>query len=324
VWLESDPTAAVAHTALTTEVMQQLAFTPAADVEFGKKASKHLPAVTSAFFGNSTAADPAELQTRALEHMTAAMRSDTPADTSSADASVAVAEAHMRMGVFAMRCLDEGLQAGADRGELVTHAVRHVLAAMAHGSTAAALKFPAILALACSEGIPNIIYRTFLNGSEAVPSWLFIRWISQMIPHLTKPSAELVQPLFTRLGEEYPGALTYPVMISYDQVLHPTGSVFGSASHCHAMQYLRCDFHAPIYSQIAQEGTPEQRTFAKKLRSRVVTPLIDRFVTELEALHDPNLILQDFKDEVTAHHALPLIVLTIMRRAVRCRFVGSL
>lgn len=220
-WLQSESSGMSAHVAVTTEVMQHLAFTPPTS-DFGKFA-KSLPVVSAAFFDGVEISTPSALQECALDFMTTAMRGDTAAvsdEPASSSVAAAVAEAQLRMGMFAKRCLDGKIHPDVDQFELISHAVRHILSAMSHGSTGAALKFPAILGLACSADVSDnaAMERIFVEGCEPVPTWLFIRWISQMIPHLSKSSAGLVHPIFSRLSEEYPGALTYPVMISYDQV----------------------------------------------------------------------------------------------------------
>jgi len=269
-WLESNPHAAEVHRSLVAEIMQNLAFAdvPNRDRKFGK-ALRHIPVVSSAFFGGSDMDTPGNLCDSAMSFMTSRMLDDDlPMYLEGAEnVSVTAGEAHLHMAIFAKRCLDEDVNKTVKRGELCTLAIRHTLAAMARGSCSAALKFPAILAMACSDEAldPVRLQETFEGGVAPVSSWLFLRWISQLIPHLSKPSANLVQPIFTRLSEEYPGALVYPVMISFDQVM--------------------------------REGSPQQKSFAENLRRRVVSPLTEQFIEELEGLHDPQLILFDFKDE---------------------------
>ena len=89
--------------------------------------------------------------------------------------------------------------------------VDHILLAMKLGSTKARDRFPRLLHLIASY--PSV-RESFSSHISEIPSWMFIRWISQMLGIINEPEGAAVVPILLRIAEEYPNALFYPFKIS--------------------------------------------------------------------------------------------------------------
>merc|ERR1711974_36051 len=85
------------------------------------------------------------------------------------------------------------------------------MGAMKLGSTKARDRFPRLLHLI--SNFPTV-QESFANLVNEIPSWMFIRWISQMVGLLNESESKIIVPILNRIAEEYPQALYYPFKIS--------------------------------------------------------------------------------------------------------------
>lgn len=106
---------------------------------------------------------------------------------------------------------NENLQISGDKYAHIV--VENILKAMTLGSTKARDRFPRLLDLLGSFDSIHSIFNEYI---KEIPSWMFIRWISQMLGILneSKAIANSVYPILNRISEEYPNALYYPFKIS--------------------------------------------------------------------------------------------------------------
>ncbi|EDV28309.1 uncharacterized protein TRIADDRAFT_20924, partial [Trichoplax adhaerens] len=144
--------------------------------------------------------------------------------------------------------------------------IRYTLEAMAYNSMDARQRFPRLLQIV--ERNPNTI-DGFMRKSSAIPSWMFIGWISQMMAILDKPEARAVQEILFRIADEYPQAIIYAFKVSNEQYTFEETSV-----------------------------GRQNKTAVSKLSSKLQLPLIESFVRALEQLSQPDLVFKDWVDEV--------------------------
>ena len=97
-----------------------------------------------------------------------------------------------------------------------------LLTAMRHGSDEARQRFPRLLQFV-SPVHPAYSVRvltTFRSLSAALPSWMCISWISQMVAILDKEEATAVQPLLKSISQHYPQVLDECVTLMLLLVCH--------------------------------------------------------------------------------------------------------
>lgn len=74
-----------------------------------------------------------------------------------------------------------------------------------------------------SEIVPRIIdvvgqyqdkvKQEFIEWSKHTPSWLFLRWISQITAVLNRPESEIISELVKKIATKYPQAVFYPFKV---------------------------------------------------------------------------------------------------------------
>ncbi|KAL0088017.1 hypothetical protein F4703DRAFT_1975680 [Phycomyces blakesleeanus] len=101
-------------------------------------------------------------------------------------------------------------------------------------------------------------------------TWVYIRWIPQLVALLGSSLAEYVFPALVKMSKSYPNALYYPFQISREQ--------FG------------------IKDKLVSES--QERILA--IKDIIYSPLIEEFTTELRRLTNPEHITKDFIDFVRA------------------------
>lgn len=127
--------------------------------------------------------------------------------------SSTVAKAHVKLALLTDSLLR--LQEARKRlvsPQLVETVMSNVFEGMQRLSPAARDRFPRLLELVAQ--FPDTQAR-FTRMAKAVPSWMFIRWISQMMAVLDKPEAGAVVPILLEIAKSYPQALYYPFRIRY-------------------------------------------------------------------------------------------------------------
>jgi DNA-dependent protein kinase catalytic subunit len=127
--------------------------------------------------------------------------------------SSTVAKAHVKLALLTDSLLR--LQEARKRlvsPQLVETVMSNVFEGMQRLSPAARDRFPRLLELVAQ--FPDTQAR-FTRMAKAVPSWMFIRWISQMMAVLDKPEAGAVVPILLEIAKCYPQALYYPFRIRY-------------------------------------------------------------------------------------------------------------
>lgn len=137
----------------------------------------------------------------------------------------------------------------------------NVLDAMALQLDGARDRFPRLLQLICSY---SHLEKIFIEKVQKVPTWMFIRWISQMMGLLDKPQASAVVAVLIRIADEYPQALFYPFKISTEGMDLKTSSII-----------------APLHQRLSN-------------------PLMDQFIAALSKLTHPEHRFKDWTDEMKA------------------------
>lgn len=133
------------------------------------------------------------------------------------------------------------------------------------GSVPARDRFPRLLGLLAEH--PEL-YATFEEGSQAVPCWMFLSWISQLLAILARPESEAVLPIIFTIASSYPQAIYYAFRISSES--------------------------------LEQEGPlpPEVQVRLAQIREHLRLPLLDQFVEALSGLTHPQHRFKDIYDEI--------------------------
>ena len=77
----------------------------------------------------------------------------------------------------------------------------YLLRGMQYGSTEARQLFPRLLQLI--DTYPNI-RGEFIKTCRAVPNWMFLQWLSQLVAVLDKSEGEAVLDILVAIASEYP------------------------------------------------------------------------------------------------------------------------
>lgn len=137
-----------------------------------------------------------------------------------------LAKAHMKLGQFCLHRLSElrpeedgddaQVMANAEELDLAGSALINVFQAMQCLDQEAINLIPQLVSLAARY--PSAA-PTFTEHSEAAPAWVFLRWIAQLLAHLSKPSqAELVINILERIADQYPQAIFYPFQLTSEDL----------------------------------------------------------------------------------------------------------
>jgi DNA-dependent protein kinase catalytic subunit len=155
----------------------------------------------------------------------------------------------------------DGQQSPLDTDQFPSVVVMYSLKAMRHGCKVAVQRFPRLLQIL--ELYPATT-TDFKKKCSEVPHWMFIDWISQMLPLMDKPEGEAVEGILHSIAVDYPQAICYPFKISTN------------------------DF------QCADTAEGKKRLEAiNKLKACLENRLVDDFVTALEQLNSPELAWKD-------------------------------
>eukprot|EP00040_Diaphanoeca_grandis_P037768 m.249437 g.249437 ORF g.249437 m.249437 type:complete len:4140 (-) comp33873_c0_seq1:75-12494(-) len=175
---------------------------------------------------------------------------------------------HARAQILLAKFAHEHLKDGSlsiSETNLQQTAILSTLAGMSHGSKEASYLFARVLRM--METIDDkALVDMFKRETASLPSWMFIRWISQLIPLLGKDCWELVHHILKKIAQDYPGSLAYPLMISAPQLQLASGSRVNDA--------------------------------LRKLQAQVTPTSLSEFVSQLEYLHHPHLAFGDWVDSV--------------------------
>ena len=178
-----------------------------------------------------------------------------------------VVQANIELAKFATTQLRGAKELrGIDEAELRRTLVTATFNAMGHGSIAACAQFPRVLQMVKLADSSSELQKLFVDRAAEVPCWMFIRWTSQMLPLLqSKKDLKLVKAILKRVAKDYPGVLTYPLMISEPQL----------------------DLTA----------NKDAVKFMQELKRLIHIEDLEKFVGELEHLHEPHLIFSDYIGE---------------------------
>ncbi|XP_078611933.1 DNA-dependent protein kinase catalytic subunit-like isoform X3 [Branchiostoma floridae x Branchiostoma japonicum] len=183
-----------------------------------------------------------------------------------------IVDAFMAMVSFCDKILrhqeddDEGTEITSIPG-LPVAVVTNLLQALRHDSPEARQRFPRLLQLV--ELYPDTM-DIFIQKVSHVPSWLCISWLGQMVALLDKPEAVAVHGILTRIAQDYPQALVYPLKISSENF----------------------EFEDSVIGRRNQEAVNE----LKKTLS-VIYPLVDKLIGGLEQLSHPDQLFKDWGDD---------------------------
>jgi len=101
--------------------------------------------------------------------------------------------------------------------QLAKSTIRSTLEAIREEIPGAIDKFPRLLELLTQFDKSFEIITEFKELINTIPSWMFIRWISQMFPYLELPQGPLVLPILLEIAKWYPQAIYFPFKISSEQ-----------------------------------------------------------------------------------------------------------
>ncbi|KAF2075899.1 hypothetical protein CYY_002790 [Polysphondylium violaceum] len=101
--------------------------------------------------------------------------------------------------------------------QLAKSTIRSTLEAIREEIPGAIDKFPRLLELLQQFDKSLEIITEFKELISTIPSWMFIRWISQMFPYLELPQGPLVLPILLEIAKYYPQAIYFPYKISSEQ-----------------------------------------------------------------------------------------------------------
>lgn len=87
--------------------------------------------------------------------------------------------------------------------------------AMQHGNENARLLFPRILQFSDDIFDPaHLLGQQFMASVAHVPEWMFLGWIPQILAQVSLSHESTLDPLVSRLAQEYPNALVYPLRLT--------------------------------------------------------------------------------------------------------------
>ena len=105
--------------------------------------------------------------------------------------------------------------------------IENILYSMKLGNLKSRDKFPRILQLI--EHSDELI-ELFDKNCQEIPTWMFLRWISQMMGLIDKKQANPVINILIKIGKAYPQALIYPFSISTETLSKQTMRKLGPLS----------------------------------------------------------------------------------------------
>ncbi|XP_023586416.1 DNA-dependent protein kinase catalytic subunit isoform X2 [Trichechus manatus latirostris] len=146
--------------------------------------------------------------------------------------------------------------------------VEKMLKALKLNSTEARLKFPRLLQII--EQYPEETLSLMTKEISCIPCWQFIGWISQLVALLDKEEAVAVQHTVEEIADNYPQAIVYPFIISSESY------AFNDTSASHKNK----EFVARLKSKLDQGG------------------VIQEFINALEQLSNPEMLFQDWTDDI--------------------------
>lgn len=184
------------------------------------------------------------------------------------------AKSLLKFGLFcdeAIKSIEDGKKSAQSLEVLKEKMIVVILEAMRLGSPAARDRFPRLLQLLYGEAEAknSVLGESFSNTCKTIPSWMFIRWTSQMMAVLSKAEAAFVLPILIEIGEQYPQALYYQFKISTENIV--------------AYQY--------------REGSATMNQL-RRLKRAMQHDLLDVFVSQLEKMTHPEHRFKDWTDSL--------------------------
>lgn len=140
--------------------------------------------------------------------------------------------------------------------DLERQLVTALLASMQYGSKPARQLFPCLLQLPFLQD--GTLHDCFIEASHAVPEWMFLRWIPQILSFVDfSQQNSFLETLLTRIATSYPMALYYPAKMNFQRHQAKSGDNTGP--------------------------------FASRLMELLNIPKLDRFVSELTQVVIPSM-----------------------------------
>ncbi|CAF0815340.1 unnamed protein product [Brachionus calyciflorus] len=145
--------------------------------------------------------------------------------------------------------------------------IEQLLKSIRMNSDEARTRFPRLLQIV--EIYQSECLDKFIECTNDIPSWMFLGWLSQITALLDKPQSKAIQKIIEKISDEYPQALIYPFKMS--------------------LESFKFDF-----------DTTEQKLFVDKINYKLNSqlPLVGQFISALEHLNNPNLLLNDYCQEI--------------------------
>eukprot|EP01080_Neovahlkampfia_damariscottae_P000233 gene233-4479_t len=135
------------------------------------------------------------------------------------------------------------------------------LKSMSLGNRQAAQRFTVVLEILEKYSKIGNVFKEYI---DQIPSWMFIDWVSQIIPYLNGNQAIYLVDILINIAEKYPQSIYFPINVSKDD-LKPPKSV---------------------------------KSKLDLLYSKLKSPLLEKFIFHLGKLTHPELRLKDWKDKL--------------------------
>eukprot|EP00160_Parvularia_atlantis_P021198 Unigene9084_Nuclearia_a/m.27779 Unigene9084_Nuclearia_a/g.27779 ORF Unigene9084_Nuclearia_a/g.27779 Unigene9084_Nuclearia_a/m.27779 type:complete len:1010 (+) Unigene9084_Nuclearia_a:3301-6330(+) len=159
---------------------------------------------------------------------------------------------------------DEGARPSKEREVYPSVVVEQLLGCLQLGVEHDAIQLlPRLLQML--ELYPGVKER-FVHGAAAVPSWMFLKWVPQLVALLDKAESSAVHGVVARLAGDYPEAVRYPFTIS---------------------------------SESFEPTTREQQQQIQRLQAMLDSRTHRQLVESLMLLSNPEHLLDDWVERVT-------------------------
>ncbi|KAJ5076723.1 DNA-dependent protein kinase catalytic subunit [Anaeramoeba ignava] len=147
--------------------------------------------------------------------------------------------------------------------DYIKEIVQNILKSIELSSTKAIDRFPRVLELVGNHVESKVISQLFSAKTQEIPSWMFTKWISQMVAVLNKREGPMILDIISRIAKDYPQCLYFPLQISQQSYDFNTKQMINS-----------------------------------RLSGFLSNPLLEKFTHHLELLTEPHLVFSDYMDEI--------------------------
>jgi hypothetical protein len=137
------------------------------------------------------------------------------------------ARIHVSLALFCDMEIDRAKAAwhNTEKEDFLRTYVKSMLKAMSFGSEDAKSHFPRVLELVQSH--TNVVALEFSEGCKAVPAWMLLEWLPQIVSVFSTPGddqcARLMAPLLLRISAVYPQTVFFALRVVRDDIRNIPG-----------------------------------------------------------------------------------------------------